>query len=322
MVSAGTPASTGRAGATRSASSTSGRLGHRPLRGRAHGGRAAGARRGGSPPASTGVAIERPDGPVVDALLEAEPAGRRHRQPRSQGAAHPPRPGRQQGRPRRRVRPRRRPAHRRAPAAAAPARHARDRGAAGDACGRARTSCGPGCALVQQLGAHLGARLPRCRRPLRRPRLAHRAGLPAALPLAPSGRPGSARGGWPAGWRPRATPDGRSGAELHARLVAAPAGISGDEAEADGGGDARATSGRSPRCASRPTLLEARIGEQLASHPDGHIFTSLPRSGTGAGRGPAGRDRRLPGALPDRRSRWPASRAPRPPPDSPASTGR
>jgi transposase len=28
------------------------------------------------------------------------------------------------------------------------------------------------------------------------------------------------------------------------------------------------------------TLLEARIGEQLASHPDGHIFTSLPRSGT------------------------------------------
>lgn len=72
---------------------------------------------------------------------------------------------------------------------------------------------------------------------------------------------------------------GRSGAELHARLVAAPAGISGPGNEPL----AAVTLGYVRAIAAvgeQATLLEARIGEQLASHPDGHIFTSLPRSGT------------------------------------------
>jgi transposase len=61
--------------------------------------------------------------------------------------------------------------------------------------------------------------------------------------------------------------------------VAAPAGISGPGA----GPLAAVTLGYVRAIAAvreQATLLEARIGEQLASHPDGHIFTSLPRSGT------------------------------------------
>jgi len=71
----------------------------------------------------------------------------------------------------------------------------------------------------------------------------------------------------------------RSGAELHARLTAAPRGRIGEGAEAMAaitlslvraiGGIGRETD-----------ALSGRIAEQLALHPDGHIFTSLPRSGT------------------------------------------
>ena len=71
----------------------------------------------------------------------------------------------------------------------------------------------------------------------------------------------------------------RSGAELHARLTAAPAGVTGDEAAAL----AAVTLGYVRAIAAvreQITLLESRIAEQLARHPDAVIFTSLPRSGT------------------------------------------
>jgi transposase len=71
----------------------------------------------------------------------------------------------------------------------------------------------------------------------------------------------------------------RSGAELHARLIAAPAGVSGDEASAL----ATITLGYVGAIAAvREQIkhLEAAIAEQLAAHPDGAIFTSLPRSGS------------------------------------------
>ena len=71
----------------------------------------------------------------------------------------------------------------------------------------------------------------------------------------------------------------RSGAELHARLIAAPAGVSGDEASAL----ATITLGYVGAIAAvREQIkhLEAAIAEQLTAHPDGAIFTSLPRSGT------------------------------------------
>jgi len=71
----------------------------------------------------------------------------------------------------------------------------------------------------------------------------------------------------------------RSGVELQARLDAAPAGASGPEATAL----AAVTLGYVRAIAAlreQITLLEQRIAEQLASHPDGAIFTSLPRSGS------------------------------------------
>jgi transposase len=72
---------------------------------------------------------------------------------------------------------------------------------------------------------------------------------------------------------------GRStGERLHARLEAAPPGLTGVTADA-----MSAVTVALVRAigAVREQIdaLEARITEQLLSHPDGHIFTSLPRSG-------------------------------------------
>jgi hypothetical protein len=60
------------------------------------------------------------------------------------------------------------------------------------------------------------------------------------------------------------------------------------------------------------TVLEARIGEQLALHPDGAIFRSLPRSGSV--RAATLSPRSVIAASGSRRRRhWPASRVrPRP----------
>jgi transposase len=73
---------------------------------------------------------------------------------------------------------------------------------------------------------------------------------------------------------------GRTSAEdLHARLAAAPRGLAGDD------GLARAhitlaylTTLRALR--AQITVLDQQISEQLAAHPDNNTFTSLPRSGT------------------------------------------
>ncbi len=71
----------------------------------------------------------------------------------------------------------------------------------------------------------------------------------------------------------------RSGADLHARMVAAPAGVSGPEAEPLAAitiGYVRAITA----LCQQIRLLEERIAEQSSGHPDGAIFTSLPRSGS------------------------------------------
>jgi transposase len=71
----------------------------------------------------------------------------------------------------------------------------------------------------------------------------------------------------------------RSAAELYRRLRDAPAGLLGDEGRARGAlteALVRVLVGVREEIAR----LEARIGEQLALHPDGPIFQSLPRSGT------------------------------------------
>lgn len=70
----------------------------------------------------------------------------------------------------------------------------------------------------------------------------------------------------------------RTGTELHARLAAAPAGLSGETSDAM----AAVTLAYIRAIAvvrDQVAALDARIVEQLLAHPDGHVFTSLPRSG-------------------------------------------
>ncbi|HMQ28705.1 MAG TPA: IS110 family transposase, partial [Acidimicrobiales bacterium] len=70
----------------------------------------------------------------------------------------------------------------------------------------------------------------------------------------------------------------RTGTELHARLASAPAGLVGDTAEPM----AAVTLAYVRVIAAvrdQVAALDARIVEQLLAHPDGHVFTSLPRSG-------------------------------------------
>jgi transposase len=76
-----------------------------------------------------------------------------------------------------------------------------------------------------------------------------------------------------AAWLASVGYSGRTGpAVLHARLAAAPRGATGD----DGTAQAHVTHALHAVL----TTLGEQIGEQLARHADAHVFTSLPRSGT------------------------------------------
>jgi transposase len=83
-----------------------------------------------------------------------------------------------------------------------------------------------------------------------------------------------------AAWLKGASYSGRtSPAELYQRLTSAPRGATGQE----GAASAQVTGALAAVLASLNTqikALEAQIAAQLANHADGHIFTSLPRSGT------------------------------------------
>jgi len=70
----------------------------------------------------------------------------------------------------------------------------------------------------------------------------------------------------------------RTGAELHARLVAAPRGMSGESAAALAGVTLALVAALAA-LDEQVKVLEARIAGQLAGHPDAGIFTSLPRAG-------------------------------------------
>ena len=88
---------------------------------------------------------------------------------------------------------------------------------------------------------------------------------------------------------------------LHARLTAAPRGATGG----DGAAKAhitRALTAVLTSLAEQIKALEAQIAEQLARHADAHIFTSLPRSGTG-------RAARLLAEIGDCRARFPTPEA-------------
>lgn len=74
-------------------------------------------------------------------------------------------------------------------------------------------------------------------------------------------------------------PGGTSPAVLHARLAAAPRGLSGDAALA-AAGITRALTAVLDTLNTQVKALDTQIRGQLAAHPDQHTFTSLPRSGT------------------------------------------
>jgi transposase len=67
--------------------------------------------------------------------------------------------------------------------------------------------------------------------------------------------------------------------ELHARLQAAPPGATGADGAAQAGITAALTATLTALSAQIKALA-TQIAGQLAAHPDGHIFTSLPRPGT------------------------------------------
>jgi len=68
-------------------------------------------------------------------------------------------------------------------------------------------------------------------------------------------------------------------AVLHARLAAAPRGATGDDGAAKAH-TTRALLAVLAATAEQIKVLDAQIAEQLALHTDAHIFTTLPRSGT------------------------------------------
>jgi transposase len=68
-------------------------------------------------------------------------------------------------------------------------------------------------------------------------------------------------------------------AVLHAKLTAAPRGLSGEYADVHAATTLAYVAALRVVCTQIQTLA-TRIGDQLAVHPDGPIFTSLPRSGT------------------------------------------
>ena len=105
---------------------------------------------------------------------------------------------------------------------------------------------------------------------------------------------------------------------LHARLAAAPRGVTGDEGRA-GACITRALLAVLTSLTSQIKILSGQIGEQLAAHAGQHVFTTLPRSGTDRAARLLAEIGDCPRPLPHPRSTAPASPACRPlPPASPA----
>jgi transposase len=84
---------------------------------------------------------------------------------------------------------------------------------------------------------------------------------------------------------------------LHARLAGAPRGATGEHADVHPAATTAFVAVLRSLCAQIQALAH-RIGEQLTIHPDGRVFTSLPRSGTV-------RAARLLGEIGDARGRFP-----------------
>ena len=224
------------------------------------------------------VAIERGDGPLVDALLAAGVTvvvitPRQIKNLRSRyGSA-----GNKDDR-LRRLRARGRAAHRPGPAAAAgPGRPGHGRAAPGLP-GPQRSGASPGRGR-RPAARPPAVRVPCCGWPVQRAPPGDQPGVPGPVRPARTG-PAGCRGKRLAAWLTAASYSGRaSPAGLYQRLTSAPRGATGEA----GAASAQVTRALTAVLASLNTqikALDAQIAAQLASHADGHIFTSLPRSGT------------------------------------------
>jgi transposase len=130
-------------------------------------------------------------------------------------------------------------------------------------------------AVTNQLRAHLQVAFPGAAGLFSR--------LDSAISLAFLGRSGCQdRAGWLtekrlAAWLKTAAYSGRtSPAELYRRLASAPRGTAGHASAAI----TRALTAVLASLNTQIKALEDQIAAQLAGHADGHVFTSLPRSGT------------------------------------------
>ena len=275
------------------------------------------------------VAIERPDGLLVERLLDA---GLRVMalHPNQVAAARPRfRACGRQVRPLRRVRALRAGAHRSPSLPGARARQRSDQGAAG-ADPRARGSRPDPGGAGQPAARRARALLARTDRPVQRPRQPDLARVPGALPepgrrarpgrAAPRGVPRP-----PALQRPQAPGRAARQAQTRARGPRRRARMPGAPAAS-----CSRSSRRSSRSSRRSSSSSAQIATRVRAHPDGEIFLSLfhgPDSVITAADA-AGRDRRLPRALPHRATRSPAtpakprSRSSPASARSPASAGR
>jgi transposase len=222
------------------------------------------------------AAIERGDGPVVDALLEAGVTvvvitPRQVKNLRSRyGSA-----GNKDDR-LRRLRARGRAAHRPGPAAAANPRQPGHRYAAASLPRPQGPGAPPGRG-GQPAARPPAVRVPRGRWPVRQAPLGDQPGVPGPLRLPGPGRlaVGEAAG------RLAESRQLQRPHQPRRRLPAADVSAAGHYRAAGScqrPGDPRP--GRRAGLNTQIKALEAEITAQLASHADGHIFTSLPRSGT------------------------------------------
>ena len=228
-------------------------------------------------PAVVEVAIERPDGPVVDALLDAGLTVVVIARTSSRTCA-PLRLGRQQGRPVRRLRAGRHAAHR--PARLRPLTRdspATDH-AADDRAAPARTSSTPGSRWPTS-SARTCSPFPRRHRAVPRHRLRDQPAVPDPLPRQDQADWLSAKrlGHWLRSRRLQRPRQPRGAARPAA---AAPRGTTGTEATPSAAHHPGAASPRWHPARPRSKPSTSRSPSQLAAHPDAAIFTTLPRSGT------------------------------------------
>ena len=105
------------------------------------------------------------------------------------------------------------------------------------------------------------------------------AAVPRAVPVGHPRRVVVRKAARAHGCEPTATADASTAGELHARLIAAPAGIIGDDGDARGA-ITLAYVNVLKTLRAQIDELTTRLDELLDAHPDAHIFRSLPRCAT------------------------------------------